>query len=60
MMYSAKLTPFMLWGIQHKALKVLDGLGMLVEQTAEYFSIWRGVKSETKPVIELLRKELQI
>lgn len=59
MMYSAKPTPFMLWATQHKALKVLDGLGMLVEQAVESFFIWRGVKPETKSIIETLRKELQ-
>lgn len=59
MMYSAKPTPFMQWAQTHKASKVLDGLGMLVEQAAESFSIWRNVKPETKSVIENLRKELQ-
>ena len=59
MMYSAKPTPFMKWASQHNAKNVLDGLGMLVEQAAESFSIWRGVKPETRPVIVKLRKELQ-
>ena len=59
MMYSAKPTPFMLWAKEHNAAKVLDGLGMLVEQAAESFNIWRGVKPETKTVIEKLKKELQ-
>ena len=59
MMYAAKPTPFMLWATEHNATKVLDGLGMLVEQAAESFNIWRGVKPETKLVIEKLRKELQ-
>jgi shikimate dehydrogenase len=60
MMYSAKPTLFMQWAIEHKAVKVLDGLGMLVEQAAESFYIWRGVKPETKAVIDSLRKEFQI
>ncbi|MCW8899708.1 MAG: shikimate dehydrogenase [Gammaproteobacteria bacterium] len=60
MMYSAKATPFMNWATEHKAVKVLDGLGMLVEQAAESFYIWRNVKPETKVVIEKLRKELQL
>lgn len=59
MMYSAKATPFMEWATNHNADKVLDGLGMLVEQAAESFYIWRGVKPGTKTVIEKLRKELQ-
>ena len=58
MMYSAKPTPFMLWATEHNAGKVLDGLGMLVEQAAESFYIWRNVKPETKNVIEKLRTEL--
>lgn len=58
MMYSAKPTPFMKWATNHNADKVLDGLGMLVEQAAESFHIWRSVKPETKKVIEKLRKEL--
>jgi shikimate dehydrogenase len=59
MMYGAKPTPFMNWATEHKAAKVLDGLGMLVEQAAESFYIWRNIKPETKTVIEKLRKELQ-
>lgn len=59
MMYAAKPTPFMLWAREHKAEKVLDGLGMLVEQAAESFLIWRGIKPETKRVIENLRQELE-
>jgi len=58
MMYSAKPTHFMRWAKEHNAAKVLDGLGMLVEQAAESFHIWRGVRPETKTVIEKLRKEL--
>ena len=58
MMYSAKPTPFMMWATQHNADKVLDGLGMLVEQAAESFKIWRGVKPETQVVIKTLREEL--
>ena len=59
MMYGAKPTPFMLWAKKNKASKVLDGLGMLVEQAAESFYIWRNARPDTKVVIESLRKELQ-
>ena len=58
MMYSAKPTPFMRWGAQHAAWAVSDGLGMLVEQAAEAFSIWRGVQPETRPVIDQVRDSL--
>jgi shikimate dehydrogenase len=58
MMYAAEPTPFMLWGQQHGAAHSVDGLGMLVEQAAESFYLWRGVRPQTAPVIEALRKEL--
>ena len=58
MMYSAKPTPFMQWGEQQKAAACFDGLGMLVEQAAESFYIWRGVKPETQAVINKLREIL--
>lgn len=59
MMYGAKPTAFMHWAKWQGAAKALDGLGMLVEQAAESFYIWRGVRPETRPVIETLRAELE-
>ncbi|MEJ2140920.1 MAG: shikimate dehydrogenase [Gammaproteobacteria bacterium] len=59
MMYGAEPTTFMQWAKENDAAKILDGLGMLVEQAAESFFIWRGVRPNTHVVIELLRKELQ-
>ena len=56
MMYSMSDTPFVSWANAHGATKVFDGLGMLVEQAAESFLIWRGVRPETESVIELVRK----
>lgn len=58
MMYAAEPTPFMRWAAAHGAALIADGLGMLVEQAAESFHLWRGVQPETAPVIEALRAEL--
>lgn len=54
MMYATEATPFMRWAQQHGAKRVVDGKGMLVEQAAESFRIWRGCKPDTASVIEAL------
>jgi len=58
MMYSAGDTVFQRWAKQYNAAKALDGFGMLVEQAAESFMLWRGVRPLTAPVLKKLRLEL--
>lgn len=53
MMYG-KDTPFLAFA-RNEGARGADGLGMLVEQAAEAFSLWRGVRPETRPVIASLR-----
>jgi len=58
MMYGSEPTPFMVWADAQGASATSDGLGMLVEQAAESFLLWRGVRPETGPVIERVRWRL--
>ena len=57
MMYGKGLTVFNRWAREHGAARVIDGLGMLVEQAAEAFELWRGVRPDTAPVMAELRGE---
>jgi len=56
MMYSQGVTPFNAWAQQHGAAATLDGLGMLVEQAAESYFIWRNKRPDTSAVLSLLRQ----
>ncbi|MBK1648355.1 shikimate dehydrogenase [Rhabdochromatium marinum] len=56
MFYGDQPTDFCRWGLAQGAKNVIDGLGMLVEQAAEAFLIWRGLRPETAPVITALRE----
>jgi shikimate dehydrogenase len=58
MMYGLQPTPFLLWAEQQGAAAALDGLGMLVEQAAVAFELWRGVRPDTAPVLEVLREQM--
>jgi shikimate dehydrogenase len=55
MMYGKGLTPFLQFAQDNGAAHLADGLGMLVEQAAESFFLWRGVRPQTRPVIDSLK-----
>ncbi len=58
MMYSAEPTAFNRWASDLGAAVCMDGLGMLVEQAAEAFLLWRGVRPDSAPVLAELRAQL--
>ncbi|MDB5913373.1 MAG: shikimate 5-dehydrogenase [Ramlibacter sp.] len=57
MMYGPAAAGFLQWAAEHGAIG-RDGLGMLVEQAAEAFAIWRGVRPPSGQVLAQLRQEL--
>jgi len=59
MMYGAEPTVFMNWAKNNGALAEADGLGMLVEQAAESFYLWRGKRPDTALILAQLRQQLE-
>ena len=57
LMYGSLPTPFLVWA-EDRGARVSDGLGMLVEQAAASFHIWRGVRPDTTAVINSLRQRI--
>ena len=55
MAYGAEPTAFLRWARENGVSRLADGLGMLVEQAAEAFYLWRGVRPQTAQVIAALR-----
>lgn len=52
--YSLKPTPFVTWAKEHGAGRAVQGWGMLIEQAAESFLLWRGVRPDTAPILRRL------
>ena len=57
LMYGPEAQPFLAWARAHGA-QARDGLGMLVEQAAEAFYVWRGVRPHTPTVLRALQEQL--
>ena len=55
LVYANATTPFLAWAAEQGVTRTADGLGMLIEQAAESFVIWRGVRPNTAPVFALMR-----
>jgi shikimate dehydrogenase len=54
--YSLKDTPFVSLARKHGAGRAVQGWGMLIEQAAESFYIWRGVRPDTAPLLEKMMR----
>lgn len=60
MMYGKGETVFLAQAREQGAARLADGLGMLVEQAAEAFAVWRGVRPDSAPVLASLRDQLKV
>lgn len=58
LVYAAKPTAFMDWATQRGVERSFDGLGMLVEQAAASFTLWRGIKPDSRTTLTALRQYL--
>lgn len=58
LMYSHEPTHFLEFAQQNGVHQLADGIGMLVEQAAESFFLWRGIRPQTKPVIAMLKSQI--
>jgi shikimate dehydrogenase len=56
MAYSKGETPFLRWAKENGCARAVQGWGMLVGQAAESFQLWRGVRPQTRPVLDALRE----
>jgi shikimate dehydrogenase len=56
MAYSKSETSFLKWAREQGCARSIQGWGMLIEQAAESFQLWRGVRPQTGPVLEALRE----
>jgi shikimate dehydrogenase len=58
MAYGKTDTPFMQWALSKGCARAIQGLGMLVEQAAESFRVWRGIKPNTASVLAALKERI--
>ena len=56
LLYSETDTPFIQWAKDHNAQQIVDGFGMLLEQAAESFYLWRGKRPDTTMAYNYLRQ----
>jgi len=55
--YGKGRTPFTTWAASLYAARICKGWGMLVEQAAESFQLWRGLRPDTQPVLDALARK---